>query len=947
MPLADAAANLLERQSEMDAIARAVDQAAAGRGQVVVIEGEPGIGKTALLGAVEHVAGKTGMRTLTARAGELERDFGFGVVRQLFEGVAREGDASSLFVGQARFAAPVLGVEIEDESRTKPPLEPVFPAIHGLYWMTTNLAEGVPLALLIDDAQWADRASLRFLAYIAPRLDDLPLLVTVTTRPGDGADRLVHTLGGPQVLTPQRLSARATATVVRSVAPAADEDVCRACHAATAGNVFYVREIASAIRDREHAGAPPDLTTWSPERVTRTVAGRIAALPSGARDAAHACAILGDGSGLHRVATLAELSDEEARDAIESLRAAGILARATRIEFIHPIVRAAVEASIAPERRGSDHARAARLEAAAGAEPERIAAHLLAAEPADDPWVCRRLADAGREALSRGAPDAAVRYLERALDEPPGEEDRPRLLLELGTAAAFAFRPGAAAHVHRGFQLARNADERLEAALLHAHLSLQAGRGVEALEPLTRVLDETPPDSDRALMIQGFAANFTRAQLSARRAARPIIDRLRARDDVGTDADPSVLIAISAELAMEGIDAGRAVPLARAALGRVGEVPPLARAFAGLTATRVLIVADDHEGARTVLEDAMEAARARGALFDFIYHAVSHANLTFRAGELFESENDARSGYEIARGERWPLGLPSIAHYLVQALVERGELGDAWNVLSESGLDGPPQTLSDVYTSNPLLLARAKLRLAGDDPHGALADLEELRVRQEAFGEINPSLSPWRSTTALALREMGDSDTARDLAFEEIALARRWGAPRAIGVALRAAGVVMGGDEGTALMREAVDVLAGSFARLEHGRALADLGDALLAADQVAEACELLRDALDLAHRCGAAPLEDRVLAGLRAAGARPRRAVLSGPDALTPSERRVADAAAAGLSNRGIAEQLFVTVSTVEYHLYNAYRKLGIDGRTKLPAALKRDRPAAVESAP
>jgi DNA-binding CsgD family transcriptional regulator len=271
----------------------------------------------------------------------------------------------------------------------------------------------------------------------------------------------------------------------------------------------------------------------------------------------------------------------------------------------------------------------------------------------------------------------------------------------------------------------------------------------------------------------------------------------------------------------------------------------------------------------------------------------------------------------------------------VQALTERGEHGEAWEILAESGLAGPPQTLSDVYTTNPLLLARAKLKLAGGDAPGALTDLEELRVRQEAFAEHNPALSEWRSTTALALSALGDGDGAGPLVDEEIELARRWGAPRAIGIALRAAGRLATGDEAEGRLREAVNVLAGSFARLEHAHALADLGDRLIENDKPEDAREPLRDALELAHTCGATPLETRIVGLLRAAGARPRRAVQHGPDALTPSERRVAELASSGQSNRQIAEGLFVTVSTVEYHLSNVYRKLGIATRAELESAL------------
>ena len=170
------------------------------------------------------------------------------------------------------------------------------------------------------------------------------------------------------------------------------------------------------------------------------------------------------------------------------------------------------------------------------------------------------------------------------------------------------------------------------------------------------------------------------------------------------------------------------------------------------------------------------------------------------------------------------------------------------------------------------------------------------------------------------------------LADEELARARAWGAPRAIGIALRARGLVAGDLES---LREAVAVLEDSRARLELARALVDLGAALRRGNRRSEARDVLRRGLELAHRLGAAPLEATAQAELQATGARPRRLVLSGVDSLTPSERRVAELAAGGMTNRDIAQSLFVTPKTVEVHLSSVYRKLGIASRAQLEPAL------------
>jgi len=193
----------------------------------------------------------------------------------------------------------------------------------------------------------------------------------------------------------------------------------------------------------------------------------------------------------------------------------------------------------------------------------------------------------------------------------------------------------------------------------------------------------------------------------------------------------------------------------------------------------------------------------------------------------------------------------------------------------------------------------------------------------------------WRAEAALALFATGDAEGALRTARAELALAERWGAPRALGRALRVVGQLTGGADGLDLLRRSVDVLDGSPARLEGARSLAELGAALRRAGRRQEAREPLARALDAAEVCGAAELARGVGTELRAAGFRPRRSRLVGVEALTPSEARVAELAAGGASNREIAQALFVTTKTVEVHLTSAYRKLGARRRTDLARLL------------
>jgi DNA-binding CsgD family transcriptional regulator len=273
---------------------------------------------------------------------------------------------------------------------------------------------------------------------------------------------------------------------------------------------------------------------------------------------------------------------------------------------------------------------------------------------------------------------------------------------------------------------------------------------------------------------------------------------------------------------------------------------------------------------------------------------------------------------------------------LVKTLVDQGELDAAEQALAP--LDSEAESGS--ITAAVLRLARGRLRVKQGRVAEGLEDFQAVGARLTSGMVTCPGFLPWRSDAALAHLALGQSEPARRLADEELELARAFGAPRAIGVAKRAAGVIAGGDRGASLLREAIDEFERGDARLERARALADLGALLRRRNRRAEARGLLREALDAAHRAGAKALADQAETELRATGARPRRVVLTGLDSLTASERRIAELAAQGLTNREIAQTLFITARTVEGHLTSVFRKLRVDSRDKLPAVLSSGAP-------
>ena len=242
---------------------------------------------------------------------------------------------------------------------------------------------------------------------------------------------------------------------------------------------------------------------------------------------------------------------------------------------------------------------------------------------------------------------------------------------------------------------------------------------------------------------------------------------------------------------------------------------------------------------------------------------------------------------------------------------------------------------TDFTSSSQLRYASGVLRAAAGNHEAAIEELCGCARQDRAFGGENPALLAWRSAAALSLAELGRHDEARELATDEVRRAETFGAPRAIGIALRADALVGPPAERSERLAAAVAVLEPSAARLEHARVLVDLGATLRAAGQRKAARDPLLEGLALASRCGARALERRARAELGAIGIRPRTTDRTGLDSLTPSERRVVELAAEGGTNREIAQTLFVTEKTVETHLGRAFRKLDVTSRRQLPDVL------------
>lgn len=934
---------LLERETELELLERLLNEAAHGRGSFLLLEGPAGIGKTRLL--EELRARATAMKTsvLHARGGELERGFPYGIVRQLYEPLLARSSAeeqAALLAGAAALAAPLLA-----NDRPEQPLERAdasFSLQHGLFWLTANLAERAPAAVLVDDLQWADSPSLRFLSYLTRRVEGLAILVAAAARPHEpGADDalLAELASDPAtaVVRPAPLSLAAARELVRASGfadPAPEFE--RAVYAACGGNPLLLRELVRAAREQglaADAEAALRVRELGSQSLTRFVVHRLRRLGPAAESLAQAVAVLGE-SELEVAAALAGLGQQEAAATAVALARLEILRSHGRLGFAHPVLRSAVYEDLADPARQLAHARAAELLAARGATPEQLAVHLLHAPRSGSVAVVATLREAARRAVAEGAPAAARAYLERALAELRDPRPPPGLLLELGRAELDCAAPGAIEHLREAH--ARLTDPALmaEAARTLASALYTEGRLRDAADVLRATIERLDP-GETALEQQLHAELIAFARFDARLYPLAVeqLEKVRERVDEKSFGGRFLLALLSSELSRRGEAPDQARALAERALS--GGLPLDGQSFQPyLTAVQTLVSLDELDAATRLYTAWAEDARRRGSAFACAHACSFRALAMLRRGDLAEAEADARSALDAARTLAPRGGYPFTLAFLAEILAERGELAEAMRTLE---LGPSPDEERPTFQMVVWLDARARLRIVSGEapPEQGVKDLLEVGERLAALGIRNPAHAPWRSQAALLLLRLGERQRALQIASEEVALARRWGAPRPLGVALRAAGLVEGGEKGLELLAESVDVLAPSPVRLELARSLVELGAALRRANRRAEAKAALYDGRELAARCGAIPLAERAHEELLATGARPRRLARTGLDALTPSERRVARMASEGKTNREIAQALFVTPKTVEMHLSSVYRKLGIKARSQLPSAL------------
>jgi DNA-binding CsgD family transcriptional regulator len=923
---------LLEREREFAVIEELLSR----RSGALAIEGGVGMGKTSLVQATCLRAQELDYEVMSARGSELETDFAFGLVRQLLERrltVAGAHERVSLLAGPAALAGQLLLGSVVERSTG----DTSFAVLHGLYWLTANLSAARPLLLAVDDVHWADEPSLRWLTYLVRRLEGLPVVLLAAFRlygpASASASLLALRAEAPVILRPMLLSERAVNALVRTtIGERSGDRLSEALWTASGGNPLYLTELlrtAVELNDPQLVELnPAELLAGGFEGIGRRVIARVRRLDPDALCLAQALAILGDGCELRHAAATGDLEMTEATRLAAGLVRLEVLANDDPPSFIHPVVRDAVEAFLGGDERDAAHRSAARLLHADRAPAGQIAVHLLSVRPAGDDWVLARLCEAAQQAIESGAPKVAADLLNRALAEPPCTEQRIDLLRRTAHAEVSAGRETALAHLEEAMRQAADPRERAEIALEVAEAYAALFRWVDAVDAAERRLVELgQADEELALRLEGELVIC--GLHDARRASN--VKRVLERQ--GSPSSPAPHSAPLAARGMAMVLAGRpaeeaAVPL-ESALSRIAGHVENWDTCAALQWS--LVTAERFETVETALEPLIAEVQRSGSARGLVAAYSTLGLLKLRLGALPEADAAARVALRVLQEGDFRPGLAFAVTVLADVAVEAGDLIEAERLLSLLPHEGLPAGVGTVL----IPAAGGRLRLAQGRSAEALADFQECGAMfsPEVWGAEIQDVGYLHARTgaAQALLRLGERERARDVAQAELADVKVFGAPRALGIALRTAGLAEGGDKGIELLNSSVATLRRSPALLELAQSLAELGAALRRDGRRSAAREPLAEALDLAARCGARPLAVRVREELKATGARPRREWRTGLEALSPRELRVVQLAAEGRTNREIAYQLYVTLKTIEGHLARAYTKLGIERRGQL----------------
>lgn len=899
---------LLERESEILLIDGVLSRVLRGEGRRLVVEGSAGVGKSALLECSGERARARGVEVRACQCSEGDAEVALSAARGLL------GDG-------------VLGVGGREGEL----------GASGLVQAALAIGRSGPVLLVVDDVQWADQVSLRFLAALARRIACAPVALALAV--GDWGVEREGALGEllddrrAVVLRPRPLSVDAAGELIAArVGERVCEPLVTMAHRQTAGNPYLLGVVGEALchLGPGDAGEPEALAGEIAAReATRLVAWQRDRLGGEERALIEAAAVLGELGAPEALAGLVGADPAGWADAARRLAAADLLVSCSGTRLTHPLLKVAIRAKLGA-RREIELVRGAAAALVLAGRVQDAAERLAGLPPTGDPQTAQTLAQAAEIALAGGAPQRAAGLLERALREPPAPACGPELHARLGEALLALGHPDAADHLERA--LAGLVDPERRAAIARALAgalshTLQIEQAADVLDLVASELEAECPELAEDLQALTLPYESMISSLRPRRLAR--LRTLSARRGHSELAYRIGLVEQAAEWH------GACHPAQEI-------IPSLERALAaGVLLTGAPEV---HFKALVILTQMHQTALAGTQLRDAITRAQEHGHsarartalglqgeLALIEGNVLAAATDARSALEPSGYHH--LATPLSVKVLIQALIEQDRPESALQELRRCKLtwDLPPlaSQAAILYACGLAHHACGTLQLA----------LEEFQLAGESlqrFGNDTPAALPWRSAAATILTQLDQPEPARALAAQEIALAEQTAIPETIAHAYRThANLLPSENERLIALRHAVALLQHSNARLEHAHALTELATAERTKGHATKARELAHQSWTIAEQLGANKLAIQARDELIHAGGRPRRPTLHGISALTAAELKVATLAAHGMTNTHIANTLTLATKTIEGHLANTYRKLDINGRTQLAATI------------
>jgi len=897
------------RQEQMVALGALLRECGRGRGKVAVIRGPVGSGKSTILRVFAGQAAATGALCCSAVGSRAERELPLGILRQLLrsgplpDAVARQ--AADLIEVHTRIVLP----SEQQPGMISPAAAQVF---EDLLHILVELSQSHPVVIAADDLQYADIASLQCLSYLARRASGSRILAVLTectqTLP---ADRQLHAEILRQEnctcipLGPLPLSGVAS-VLGEYLDPQHARRLAPSCFALTGGSPLLVSALAQDARTGEDG-----LVTLVPRGAFRSaVVACLHRYEPGIVELAQAVAVLGQNATYDLLAELLEMSAESAGHAISALTASGLF-KAGR--YRDEAARQAVLEHMTAAERAALHDRAARTLYKTGAASGILAAHLVEAPRMGEPWAAPALAEAAELAVTDGEPSRAIGYLRRAMAECVDDKQLAATRFALACAEWPVNPESAARHLPELVLDARAGRLEGECVAKLAYYLLWLGDTHNAVEVLSTT------DTAQA---EGKAAKTGLRTYHLRSALSSLYPELARRDGTAAHYQKASAAEDGRRPGHAGIDGGP-VAAERALQECSLDDPTMASVT---TALMALICEDRLDRAAFWCGALMGKSTARGGVLWSAVLTGFRAVIEARWGNLEDGETLARSALAMLSRKAWGVAIGMPLSSLLLTTIASRKLGDAAECLRVP----VPEAMFETPYGLLYLYARGEYYLATDCPQAALADFTECGNRMIRWGLDQPGLVPWRTKAAEAYLAAGNSLKARELSREQLA---QVGArlSRTRGISLRAVALTSHPSKRTALLRESVEVLKDSGARLELAYSFNDLSNAHLALGEHSRAHWAARQARNLAERCGAQALQ-AALSKTDLDSTEPGNSSARLLAQLSDAEQRVAMLAACGYTNNQIAHKLYITVSTVEQHLTRVYRKLGVNGRAELP---------------